>query len=111
VSEEDLQLCSECHTAKLGLFKDPYSGRSCCSRCWTQRALDAERALREQKRIYVVLSLTNTQNGMAIGPVNPGAFWTKEEAARQVENLMKMGEAAWAETVALGHFDLEEEPE
>jgi hypothetical protein len=76
--------------------------------CWIQRALDAERALREQKRIYVVLSLTNTQNGMAIGPVNPGAFWTKEEAAHQVENLTKLDIPAWAEQVALGHFDLEE---
>lgn len=54
------------------------------------------------------MSLTNTQNGMAIGPVTPGAFWTKEEAARQVENLMKVGEAAWAEKVTIGKFDLEE---
>jgi hypothetical protein len=73
-----------------------------------QRALDAERALREQRRIYVVLSLTNTLHGMAIGPVSPGAFWTKEEAARQVENLTKMNIPAWVEEVDLGRFDMGE---
>jgi len=108
---KDLQICLRCHTAKKDLFTDPYSGEPCCHRCWAQRAVDAERALREQKKIYVVLSLTNTQNGMAIGPVNPGAFWTKEEAARQIDNLTKMNIPAWAEQVALGHFDLEKEPE
>lgn len=105
---KDLQLCPRCHTAKKDLFVDPYSGEPCCQRCWAQRAVDAERALREQRRIYVVLSLTNTRNGMAIGPVHPGAFWTREEAACQVENLTKMGEAAWVETVEIGKFDLEE---
>lgn len=105
---KDPQICPRCHTSKKGLFTDPHSGDPCCARCWAQRAVDAERALRGQREIYVVLSLTNTSHGMAIGPVTPGAFWTKEEAAHQVENLMKIGEAAWAERVALGRFDLEE---
>lgn len=105
---KDLQLCPRCHTAKKDLFVDPHSGEPCCQRCWAQRAVDAERALREQRRIYVVLSLTNTQNGMAIGPVTPGAFWTKEEAERQIENLTKMNIPAWAERVEIGKFDLGE---
>jgi hypothetical protein len=55
--------------------------------------------------IYVVLSLTNTQSGMAIGPVNPGAFWTVEEAVVQAGNLMKQGVPAWVEPVTIGNLE------
>jgi len=99
------KLCSKCRREGLHLIQDPYSGEPCCLLCWLQRALDAERALREQKKIYVVLSLTNTQHGMAIGPVHPGAFWTAAEAGVQVENLVKNGVVAWVEPVTLGNLE------
>ena len=62
--------------------------------------------------IFIVLSLTSTRNGMAIGPAHPGAFWTAAEAGVQAENLIKMGEPAWVEPVTIGTLEdfVEKEP-